>query len=126
MQEIKTDDGGQFWYVGDPKLARREYDLFRGCIAQLLDDETMVGDVAGRWVVFKDGWVYGMGTYPSQADAAIFGRTMFRDEPDATYIVVKADVEGHGLNAMEILGSAISDADGVDLSTTPDERNRSE
>ena len=119
-----TDDGSNYHAVGDPKQARREYESFRGCIAQLLDDETLVGDVEGRWIVFKDGWVYGMATYPSRHDAIAFGNQMFRDESDATYIIVQVELEGHGVNAMEILASAVSDGPEFDLSTAPDEINR--
>jgi hypothetical protein len=124
QRDYKTSDGGEFWFQGELPQAKIEYQRFRGCIAQLLDDETMVGDVEGRWVVFKDGWVYGMGTYSEKRDAIIFGRQMLRDEIGATFIVVKVDMEAHAITAMHILGSAVSDADGFDLSTTPDEINR--
>lgn len=122
--DVRTDDGGCYYMVGDEKQAAQEYERFRGCIAQLLDDETLVGDAEGRWIVFKDSWVYGMATYPSMADAIAFGLQMFRDEPDETYIIVKVDLEIHGINAMEILASAMTDGPGIDLSTTPDEVNR--
>lgn len=115
---------GRYTAVGSAETTKQEYERFRGCIAQLLDDETIVGDVEGRWVVFKDGWVYGMATYPSLHDAQVFGQQMFRDDPDASYIIVKVDLDLHELNAMETLASAISDAEGFDLSTTPDEINR--
>jgi len=123
-QDVSTKDGGNYFAVGNDEKARKEYENFRSVIAQLLDDETLVGDVEGRWVVFKDSWVYGMATYPSKSDAIAFGRQMFRDEPDATYIVVQVDLEIHGINAMEILASAMTDGPQIDLSTTPDEINR--
>jgi len=123
-RDHSTGDGGQFFYVGDLRQAEAEYAKFRGCIAQLLDDQTMVGDVLDRWVVFKDGWVYGMATYPHKTDAVAFANQMFRGEPDASYIIVQADLKKHGLNIMEILASGVPDSAGFDISTTPDECNR--
>jgi len=125
--DVKTDDGGSYYAVfpqRQDEKAAQEYERFRGCIAQLLDDETMVGDVDGRWIVFQNGWVYGMATYPTKEDAVAFGKQMFRDEPGATYIVVQVDCDAHAITAMHILGSAMTDGPGFDLSTTPDEINR--
>jgi hypothetical protein len=93
--------------TGDKDVADREYKSFRGCLAQLLDDQTLVGDVEGRWVIFKDGWVFGMATYASQDDAIAFGKQIFRDEPHATYIIVEVDAEKHALTAMHLLASAL-------------------
>ena len=125
LRRMKLADGGSFaWAGASREAAHKEYELFRGCIAQLLDPESMVGDVDQRWVIFHGGWVYGMASYATEEDARVFGKQMFRDDPNATYVVVKVDVTAHGLNAMEVLASAVSDGPGIDISTTPDERNR--
>ena len=124
MPWINEIGEGTYYSSNGSEEARAEYERFRGCIAQLLDDETLVGDVEGRWVIFRDGWAYGMATYPTQDDALAFAKQMFRDEPGATYIIVQVDIEAHNINAMEVLASAISDAEGFDLSTTPDEVGR--
>jgi len=123
MPDHETTDS-HFFYEGTLKDAEKEYDFFRAVIAQLLDDETMVGDIDQRWIVFKDSWVYGMASYLTKKEAIDFGRVMMRDEISPSFIVVKVDVEGHGINAMEVLASAMTDGPGIDLSTTPDEINR--
>jgi hypothetical protein len=122
--DVNSTGGGSYYSVGNPEKARAEYKNFRAVIAQLLDDETLVGDVEGRWIVFKDSWVYGMATYPLKEDAIVFGKQMFRDEPDAAYIVVRVELDDHNINAMEVLASAMTDGPQIDLSTTPDEINR--
>ena len=123
MPDHDTADS-HFFYEGSFEEAEKEYGKFRAVIAQLLDDETMVGDVNQRWVIFKDSWVYGMASYATKQEAIDFGRVMMRDEINPSFIVVKVDVEGHGINAMEVLASAMTDGPGIDLSTTPDEINR--
>jgi hypothetical protein len=118
----KVNDGGYLRFEGDAALAEQEYERFRGCLAQLLDPESMVGDVEGRWIIFKDGWVFGMAAYDSEDNARAFGRQIFREEPDASYIIVRVDAEEHAVSGLHLLASAVSDADGFDLSTTPDQR----
>lgn len=117
---VSHAEGGSYFYAGDWDVAEQEYERFRGCLAQLLDDQTLVGDVEGRWVIFKDGWVYGMATYATEGDARAFGRQIFRDEPNADYIVVQVDPEKHALSAMHLLASALSDVDSFDFAEEKD------
>ena len=99
--------------IGEKGETAKEYERFLGCIAQLLDDQTLVGDVEGRWVIFKDGWVYGLATYLNEDDARAFARQMFRDEPMASYIIVQVDPEKHAISPLHLLASALSDVDFV-------------
>ena len=110
--------------VGTKAQAEAEYERFLGCFGQLLDDNTMIGDVEGRWVIFQHGWVAGMATYASSDDALAFARQMFRDEPNASYIIVRVDAEEHQIDGLQMLASCVGDADDFDLSTTPDENGR--
>jgi len=112
MRSKRSDSGGQISYNGSEEAADAEYERFRGCMAQLLDDKTMVGDVENRWVIFKDGWVYGMATYPTEEDATVFAWQIFRDERDTPYIIVRVNPEEHAISAMHLLASAL---DGLDL-----------
>jgi len=100
-----------YFAVGDKDATRAEYEKFCGSIAQLLDEQSMIGDVAGQWVIFKDGWVYGMASYKTYADAYAFAQQIFRDEPDASYIIVEVDLEKHDISPLVVLASALSDVD---------------
>ena len=51
---VSEAEGGSYHYWGDPKAGEQEYKRFRGCLAQLLDESTMVGDVEGKWIIFKE------------------------------------------------------------------------
>ena len=107
--------------IGDKKKTEQEYQNFCGSIAQLLDDKTLVGDAENRWVIFKDGWVYGLATYPCESDARAFARQMFRDEPDASYIIVEVNLERHDISPLVILASAFSDVDAAKFKESNEE-----
>jgi len=113
-----------YFALGDTKVAAEEYERFRGCFAQLLDPESMVGDIEDRWVIFKDGWVYGMTSYPSKSDAQAFARQMFRDEAMPTYIILRVNADEHEIDGLHMLASALGQADDFDITTAPDEINR--
>jgi hypothetical protein len=68
----------------------------------------MLGDLAGKWVIFKDGWVYGLAAYDTQKEAISFGKQIFRDEPHAAWIVVQVDIEQHQISPLHLLGDALS------------------
>lgn len=115
LRVIMSGSNDEYFWCGSGELAEEEYKRFQGSLMQLLDDETMIGDVEGRWVIFKDGWVYGMSTYSSKVDATSFARQIFRDEPSPSYIVVQVDPEKHALSAMHLLASALGDIDSIVL-----------
>jgi len=118
---VSKTEGGSYFYGGDPKVAEQEYERFQGCLLQLIDDESMVGDLEGRWVIFKNGWVFGLSSYPTESDARAFARQIFRDEPNADYIVAQVDPEKHALSAMHLLASALGDVDVINLQEDDDE-----
>jgi hypothetical protein len=108
----KTNESGASYHYGGPEdEAAREYERFRGCLLQLTDEGTDVGNVEGRWVIFQSGWVYGLSSYKSEQDAIAFARQIFRDEPEASYIIVQVDTDKHALTAMHLLASALSDVE---------------
>lgn len=111
MRVVTTQNGASYRYAGDADEAAREYERFRGCLLQLTDENTDVGNVEGRWVIFQSGWVFGLSSYATERDALAFARQIFRDDPDATYIVVQVDTEKHALSAMHLIASALSDVE---------------
>lgn len=112
---VDVDGSGRFLYEGDRDETWKEYERFRGCLAQLLDDSTMVGDVEGKWIIFKDGWLFGMASYTTQSDAGAFAAQIFRDERNPSYIIVQVNPEEHALSAMHLLASALSDVDSFEF-----------
>jgi hypothetical protein len=111
MRRLRVDRGmsGPYWWPGPPSdKVEEEYKKFQCCLPQLIDGEAMLGDLDGKWVIFKDGWVYGLATYETQMDAISFGRQMFRDEPEAIWIVVQVDLEAHKISPLHLLGDALS------------------
>lgn len=106
---VTTEHGASYRYAGDKDEAAREYARFQGCLLQLTDEASEIGNLEGRWVIFQSGWVFGLSAYATENDALSFARQIFRDEPDANYIVVQVDPEKHALTAMHLLASALSD-----------------
>lgn len=112
LMEAKLREQGYLYaYVGDRELAAREYAGFRRCLPQLIDGDEITGNLENKWVIFKDGWVYGMAAYETFGAAEAFGRQLFRDEPDATYIVACVNLEAHKVSPLQLLGDAIGDLD---------------
>ncbi len=118
--DVDTTDGGTYYAVGTDEATSAEYKRFRGCLAQLLDESTMVGDVEGKWIIFKDGWLFGMAAYGSKRNAMAFAEQIFRDESDPAYIIVQVNPEQHALSAMHLLASALSDVDSFDFGEEDD------
>lgn len=106
--------GARYWWESSfhareaAKTAEAEYEKFQRCLPQLIDGEAMLGDLDGKWLVWKDGWVYGLASYETMADACSFGRQMFRDDPTAVWIVVRVDIERHQISPLHLLGDALS------------------
>lgn len=107
--------GGSYRYEGDPDEGAAEYERFQGCLLQLTDDNSIVGNLEERWVIFQNGWVFGLSSYQTESDAIAFARQIFRDEPDANYIIACCEPEKHALTAMHLLGSAISDVESLQM-----------
>jgi len=112
---VTTENGAYFRYVGTREAADAEYMRFQGCLLQLNDEASIVGDLEHRWVIFQNGWVHGLTSYKNENDATVFGKQMFRDEPNANYIIVQVEPEKHALSAMHLLGSAISDVESYQM-----------
>ena len=96
---------------GAPEAAAEEYQKFRRCLPQLTDESSMTGDLTGKWVIFRNGWLYDFQGYETEREAIEFSRVILRDEPGADYIVVKVDVELHQISALHLLADALSDAE---------------
>lgn len=112
---VKTGHGATYRYGGDREEAAREYERFQGCLLQLVDDESIVGNLEDQWVIFKNGWVYGLSGFSNERDAQVFAAQIFRDEPDANYIIVQVQPEKHALSAMHLLASALSDVESFEM-----------
>lgn len=108
--EAKLNEQG-YIYVGDRELAAQEYAGFRRCLPQLIDSNEITGDLENKWVIFKDGWVYGMAAYETFGAAERFARQLFCDEPGATYIIACVNLETHKVSPLQLLGDAIGDLD---------------
>jgi hypothetical protein len=113
VQLMTTPHGASYRYAGDKDEAAREYARFQGCLLQLIDETSEIGNLEGRWVIFQSGWVFGLSAYATENDALSFARQIFRSEPDASYIVVQVEPEKHALTAMHLLGSALSDVESL-------------
>ena len=105
-----------FWHPcgtgerGGYEQCLKEYERFRKCLPQLIDDQEITGDLTGKWIIFKDGWVYGMAAYETEREAIMFGRLIFRNDP-AEYIITQVSLEKHGVSALHLLGDALSELD---------------
>jgi len=111
MKVRKTMKALPYWYSGNPDKAADEYNYFRRCLPQLIDDIAMTGDLNGKWVIFRDGWVYGMASYSTDAEAVKWGKLLHKDEASATWIVVQVDLEKHKISPLHLLADALSDLD---------------
>ena len=71
-----------YFAQGDKEKTAKEYELFRGCFAQLLDPTSMVGDVEDRWIIFQSGWVADLTSYATEEEATKVAKQIFRTEND--------------------------------------------
>jgi len=104
-------DSLPYTYIGDLQLARKEYEDFQRCLPQLIDESEITGDLEGRWIIFRDGWVYGLASYNTRVEAIQFGGQMHHDEPEATWLVVQVDLNKHMLSALHLLGDVLRGID---------------
>ena len=115
MLSVDKGPNDTFYYFnGDRDKAATEYARFQGCLLQLMDDSSMEGDLTNQWVIFKDGWVFGLSAFDSSFNASVFAKQIFRDEPCASYIVAQVKEE-HAISPMHLLGSALSDVDALQM-----------
>lgn len=42
---------------------------FKRCLPQLIDPDGPLGDLTDKWVIWEDGWVYGLAAYDDQQTA---------------------------------------------------------
>jgi hypothetical protein len=112
---VNTTHGGTYRFSGDKDEAAKEYERFQGCLLQLVDDESIVGNLEDQWVIFKNGWVYGLSAFTTEENARRFAQQIFRDEPNANYIIVQVQPEKHALSAMHLLASALSDVESLQM-----------
>jgi len=114
LNTAKGPNDTVYYFNGNSDEAAAEYERFQGCLLQLMDESSDIGDLEDKWVIFKDGWVYGLSAFDSQFNASAFARQIFRDEPNATYIVAQVKEE-HALSAMHLLASALSDVESIEM-----------
>jgi len=114
---MKTE---HYQFVGDPEIAKGQYETFKKVLGQFLDPAGLEGDLNGKWIVFKDGWVYGMAGYPSESAAMSFAHQMFRTDAVAerNFIIVRVDAELHKVSNLHLLASAF---DRIDETGIPNE-----
>lgn len=99
---------------GNKEICDAEYAKFKRCFPQLTDPEEMTGDLSGKWVIWKDGWIYGLAAYDSLEKARRFASIIDRDEASPTYIIVQVNLEEHRISPLQMLADAISDAEFLD------------
>jgi len=100
---------------GDRVICAEEYRKFKRCFPQLTDPTEITGDLTGKWVIWKDGWVYGMASYDSLAKARTFASIIERDEDNPSYIIVQVSLDEHRISPLQMLADAISDAEFLDF-----------
>lgn len=118
---VTTESGVSYSYGGDRREAEKEYGRFQGCLLQLVDEDSIVGDLEDQWIIFQNGWVFGLSGFSTESNATTFAKQIFRNEPDANYIIVQVQPEKHAQSAMHLLASAMSDVDSLDLRENSDE-----
>jgi len=69
----------------------------------------MVGDLENRWIIFRDGWIYGLASYSTNHSALEFAAVIARGEDSPSYIVVQVDLAQHGVSPLHLLADAFSD-----------------
>ena len=104
-----------YFRKGPRDVCEKEYKTFKRCFPQLTDPNEITGDLTGKWVIWKDGWVYGMAAYETQAEARKFASLIERDEDQPVYIVVKVDLNEHQISPLQMLADAISDVEFLDF-----------
>jgi len=100
----------RYTYRGDYATAKQEYDYFRRCLPQLIDTNSMVGDLSNRWVIFQNGWLGDFSSFPSAAEAIMWALQLYRGDA-ATWIVVRVSLEDHSISALHLLADSLSDAE---------------
>ena len=100
---------------GAAEAAAEEYAMFRRCLPQLTDADSMTGDLTGKWVIFRNGWLADFQGYKTEREAINFSRAIFRDEP-SSWIVVQVDVTKHQISALHLLADALADVEFNDVS----------
>jgi len=103
----------KYWHFGDPEKCALEYKFFQRCLPQLIDPDSLEGDLTGKWVIFVNGWVL-PGAYDSQREAADFAYHMHKVDQQGEgfskthYIIVQVGLE-HAQSALHLLGAAFAD-----------------
>lgn len=81
---------------------------FQRCIPQLIDPDGPLGDLTGKWVIWEDGWVYGLAAYDEHAEARKWAKLM--GVPLAPVFRVTTD----HVHPLELLFAAGEDNDAAD------------
>ena len=106
---------------GNKETCDREYKTFKRCFPQLTDPTEITGDLTGKWVIWKDGWVYGMAAYDTLNEARNMAALIDRDESNPVYIIVKVDLDEHRISPLQMLADAISVAEFLDFPAEDEE-----
>ncbi len=88
-----------------------EYKAFKHCLPQLMDDESMVGDLTGKWVIFANGWLADYTGFDSAPLALTWGEQLHRNDLDTVWIVAKVDLLDHDISPLAMLGDILSDVE---------------
>jgi hypothetical protein len=89
-----------FYLYGPRQEAEEQYGIFKKVLGQLQGGDPLLGDLSGKWVIFADGYVYGLASYKSPDEAYDFSRVM---RLNRGYVVALVDMEAHDVSPLEIL-----------------------
>ena len=95
-------------YHGTHPAVDEVYEQFKRCLPQLVDPDSQTGDLEGRWVIFKDGYVYGFSSYKTYDSASQFARVMGLSD-EGPFIIALVDLEEHGMHPLHLLSAALID-----------------
>lgn len=88
----------------------REYQMFRRCLPQLIDNQSMTGDLTGKWIIFANGWLYDFSGFDTAEGAVRWAEHLFQNDT-TPWIVVNVNLADHALSPLEMLGNAIADVE---------------
>ncbi len=106
---LVSNHGIRVYSEGPFDECAEEYKKFQRCLPQLIDSDSMLGDLDGKWVIFKDGWVYGLATYEHEASAVQFARHMLEDDQGSAWVIAQVSLADHSISPLHLLADALSD-----------------
>jgi hypothetical protein len=94
------NDSEVCYFFGPKQAAEEQYAIFKKVLGQLQGGDEMLGDLTGKWVIFAEGYVYGLASYHSANAAINFAKVM---RTPGGYVVALVDMDKHDVSPLEIL-----------------------